>query len=164
MELHRTDMTVRSSISNAPNSRPPKGHASKKSWRMPLLPQIDRRANSNETLSDDRSRIQTDMESMEVKTWWKIRLFRGIVNDIRRRAPYYWSDWVDAWDYRVIPATVYMYFVRRRKEWDWSGVMLMTFCRQSRHSLVSIDSGHTPIQCHKLQTTSPYALAALDFL
>ncbi|KAL1882668.1 hypothetical protein VTK73DRAFT_1580 [Phialemonium thermophilum] len=33
-----------------------------------------------------------------------------MVNDIRRRAPYYWSDWKDAWDYRVIPATVYMYF------------------------------------------------------
>ena len=24
--------------------------------------------------------------------------------------PYYVSDWVDAWDYRVVPATVYMYF------------------------------------------------------
>lgn len=42
--------------------------------------------------------------------WWKIRLFRGMINDVRRRAPYYWSDWVDAWDYRVVPATVYMYF------------------------------------------------------
>ncbi|KAK1770390.1 HCO3 transporter family-domain-containing protein [Phialemonium atrogriseum] len=42
--------------------------------------------------------------------WWKIRLFRGMVNDVRRRAPYYWSDWSDAWDYRVVPATVYMYF------------------------------------------------------
>lgn len=44
--------------------------------------------------------------------WWKIRLFRGMVNDIRRRAPYYWSDWKDAWDYRVVPATVYMYFAK----------------------------------------------------
>lgn len=44
--------------------------------------------------------------------WWKIRLFRGMVNDVRRRAPYYWSDWVDAWDYRVVPATVYMYFAK----------------------------------------------------
>ncbi|OTB07809.1 hypothetical protein M426DRAFT_53153 [Hypoxylon sp. CI-4A] len=43
-------------------------------------------------------------------SWWKIHLFRGMVNDLRRRAPYYWSDWVDAWDYRVIPSTVYMYF------------------------------------------------------
>ncbi|KAK8065339.1 transporter [Apiospora hydei] len=42
--------------------------------------------------------------------WWKIHLFRGMVNDLRRRAPYYWSDWRDAWDYRVVPATVYMYF------------------------------------------------------
>lgn len=44
--------------------------------------------------------------------WWKIRLFQGMVNDVRRRAPYYWSDWVDAWDYRVVPATVYMYFAK----------------------------------------------------
>ncbi|KAH8882750.1 hypothetical protein GQ53DRAFT_883900 [Thozetella sp. PMI_491] len=42
--------------------------------------------------------------------WWKTRLFRGMINDIRRRAPYYWSDWTDAWNYRVVPATVYMYF------------------------------------------------------
>ncbi|KAH7008262.1 HCO3 transporter family-domain-containing protein [Ilyonectria destructans] len=42
--------------------------------------------------------------------WWRIHLFRGMVNDVRRRAPYYVSDWRDAWDYRVVPATVYMYF------------------------------------------------------
>lgn len=44
--------------------------------------------------------------------WWKIRLFRGMINDVRRRAPYYLSDWIDAWDYRVIPATIYMYFAK----------------------------------------------------
>lgn len=44
--------------------------------------------------------------------WWKIRLFHGIANDLRRRAPYYLSDWLDAWDYRVVPATVYMYFAK----------------------------------------------------
>ncbi|KAF2854937.1 hypothetical protein T440DRAFT_464258 [Plenodomus tracheiphilus IPT5] len=42
--------------------------------------------------------------------WWKTRLFSGMINDIRRRAPLYLSDWKDAWDYRVVPATVYMYF------------------------------------------------------
>ncbi|KAK4137561.1 hypothetical protein BT67DRAFT_415027 [Trichocladium antarcticum] len=42
--------------------------------------------------------------------WWKIRLFRGMVNDVRKRAPYYASDWTDAWNYRVVPATVYMFF------------------------------------------------------
>lgn len=44
--------------------------------------------------------------------WWRVRLFRGMVADVRRRAPYYWSDWADAWDYRVVPATVYMYFAK----------------------------------------------------
>jgi hypothetical protein len=29
---------------------------------------------------------------------------------VRRRAPYYVSDWTDAWDYRVVPATVYIVF------------------------------------------------------
>lgn len=44
--------------------------------------------------------------------WWKVHFFRGMIQDIRRRAPYYWSDWTDAWDYRVVPATVYMYFAK----------------------------------------------------
>jgi hypothetical protein len=44
--------------------------------------------------------------------WWKVHLFRGMVKDVRRRAPYYASDWLDAWDYRVVPATVYMYFAK----------------------------------------------------
>jgi hypothetical protein len=37
--------------------------------------------------------------------WWKIHLFRGMMHDIRRRAPYYISDFTDAWDYRVVPST-----------------------------------------------------------
>ncbi|KAG6039152.1 hypothetical protein E4U41_003113 [Claviceps citrina] len=44
--------------------------------------------------------------------WWRVHFFRGMVNDVRRRAPYYKSDWLDAWDYRVVPATVYMYFAK----------------------------------------------------
>ncbi|KAJ6781938.1 hypothetical protein PWT90_04096 [Aphanocladium album] len=44
------------------------------------------------------------------ESWWHIHPFRGMINDIRQRAPYYLSDWTDAWDYRVVPATVYMYF------------------------------------------------------
>lgn len=43
-------------------------------------------------------------------SWWKTRLFRGVIEDVQRRAPFYWSDWRDAWDYRVVPATIYMYF------------------------------------------------------
>lgn len=61
--------------------------------------------------------------------WWKIRLFRGMINDVRRRAPYYWSDWVDAWDYRVIPATVYMYFAK----YDYPRHQLLTPCGRCYH-------------------------------
>ncbi|TVY26393.1 Anion exchange protein [Lachnellula hyalina] len=55
--------------------------------------------------------------SRHVAKWWKIRFFRGMVHDVRRRAPYYGSDWLDAWDYRVVPATVYMYFAKRWSNW-----------------------------------------------
>ena len=41
-----------------------------------------------------------------------MHLFRGMVKDIKRRVPFYWSDWLDAWDYRVVPATVYMFFAK----------------------------------------------------
>ena len=55
-----------------------------------------------------------DMASTRPKkdSWWKIHLFRGMIKDVRRRLPYYVSDWTDAWDYRVVPATVYMYFAK----------------------------------------------------
>ena len=35
-----------------------------------------------------------------------IHPFRGIVLDVRARAPFYISDWTDAWNYRVVPATL----------------------------------------------------------
>ena len=49
---------------------------------------------------------QSTRSSRRSPKWWKIRLFKGMIDDVERRAPYYWSDWRDAWDYRVIPATV----------------------------------------------------------
>ncbi|RWA05066.1 hypothetical protein EKO27_g10038 [Xylaria grammica] len=58
----------------------------------------------------DRRSTANSRKTRPAPRWWKIHLFRGMINDVRRRAPYYWSDWIDAWDYRVVPATVYMYF------------------------------------------------------
>ncbi|KAG9240298.1 HCO3 transporter family-domain-containing protein [Calycina marina] len=52
----------------------------------------------------------TGSGSRKPEKWYQISLGRGMINDVRRRAPFYWSDWADAWDYRVVPATVYMYF------------------------------------------------------
>ena len=62
--------------------------------------------------SHEVSRAPTTASSRSKKKWWRIKLFRGMINDARRRAPYYWSDWRDAFDYRVCPATVYMYFTK----------------------------------------------------
>lgn len=56
--------------------------------------------------------IASEDKSSTRDAWWKIHLFRGMINDLKRRAPYYASDWLDAWDYRVVPATVYMYFAK----------------------------------------------------
>lgn len=63
-------------------------------------------------LENTASRGTRSSKPPRAPKWWKIRLFRGMINDVRRRAPYYWSDWKDAWDYRVVPATVYMYFAK----------------------------------------------------
>lgn len=40
----------------------------------------------------------------------RVRLFHGIIQDIRARLPYYRSDWTDAWNYRVVPATALIFF------------------------------------------------------
>ncbi|KAF8158230.1 HCO3 transporter family-domain-containing protein [Crassisporium funariophilum] len=41
---------------------------------------------------------------------WLRRFGSGIALDIRARAPWYLSDWTDAWNYRVVPATALIFF------------------------------------------------------
>lgn len=36
----------------------------------------------------------------------------GVWNDICSRIPYYASDWTDAWNYRVVPATALIFFAK----------------------------------------------------
>jgi boron transporter len=36
----------------------------------------------------------------------------SIISDIRARAPWYLSDWTDAWNYRVVPATALIFFAK----------------------------------------------------
>ena len=42
----------------------------------------------------------------------RVKVGAGILRDIRARAPWYWSDWKDAWNYRVIPATALVFFAK----------------------------------------------------
>ena len=109
-----------------PSQPPTSSHPSqKKSWSQ-SLPSI-RSARSNRPTESGRQQRQQSQRNMSrqqshssggshatasAERWWKVHLFQGMVKDIRRRAPYYWSDWTDAWDYRVVPATVYMYFAK----------------------------------------------------
>jgi hypothetical protein len=89
-------------------------HQKRNSWqnRLHSLKSISKSARgmSGRQLEHSQSR-QTTASSRQAK-WWRIHYFQGMINDIQRRAPYYWSDWKDAWDYRVVPATVYMYFAK----------------------------------------------------
>ncbi|KAH7913423.1 HCO3 transporter family-domain-containing protein [Hygrophoropsis aurantiaca] len=41
---------------------------------------------------------------------FSLNLCSGIVQDVRARLPWYQSDWTDAWNYRVIPATALIFF------------------------------------------------------
>jgi hypothetical protein len=54
-------------------------------------------------------RKDEESNSGKRKQAWYIRWIKGwgsgMRNDIVHRLPYYWSDWTDAWNYRVVPAT-----------------------------------------------------------
>lgn len=77
---------------------------------------VDRQDGAQEN-SQRRASTAASVHSAQDK-WWHVHFFRGMINDVKRRAPYYWSDWTDAWDYRVVPATVYMYFAKYVRS-DW---------------------------------------------
>lgn len=40
------------------------------------------------------------------------QLGSGIILDIQARTPWYLSDWTDAWNYRVVPATALIFFAK----------------------------------------------------
>jgi hypothetical protein len=55
-----------------------------------------------------------DPRPWSTRSWsYQNRPFRGIVSDISRRLPFYWTDWThDVWNNRVLAATVRMYFLK----------------------------------------------------
>ncbi|OBZ71230.1 hypothetical protein A0H81_08573 [Grifola frondosa] len=55
------------------------------------------------------------LRSNKTRTWFQdIRIGSGIIRDFRSRLPYYASDWTDAWNYRVVPAIVLIFFAKTR--------------------------------------------------
>lgn len=46
------------------------------------------------------------------RSYRMLRPGRGMWHDVRRRLPYYWSDFKDGLNYRTAAATVRIYFVK----------------------------------------------------
>ncbi|EDR13322.1 uncharacterized protein LACBIDRAFT_309054 [Laccaria bicolor S238N-H82] len=61
-------------------------------------------------LSHTKERRQSGEHRRSTLRTWFGCLGKGIILDFRARAPWYWSDWVDAWNYRIIPATALIFF------------------------------------------------------
>ncbi|KAH8683165.1 HCO3 transporter family-domain-containing protein [Tricladium varicosporioides] len=99
------------SLTHSPSNTQPAG--GRKSWKQ-RLDFLSAPISNFSTREDghglNRPSTNASPRNDHMPKWWRIQLFRGMINDVRRRAPFYWSDWTDAWDYRVVPATVYMYF------------------------------------------------------
>ncbi|APA07849.1 hypothetical protein sscle_03g026190 [Sclerotinia sclerotiorum 1980 UF-70] len=100
------------------STRAPQNISTAKAWRNRFnsLATSDTNSTSHNTEAmDEHNGLQTantntSTRSRHIPKWYKIRWFKGMADDVKRRAPFYLSDWTDAWDYRVVPATIYMYF------------------------------------------------------
>ncbi|KAI0393416.1 anion exchange protein 4 [Xylariaceae sp. FL0594] len=106
--MSATTHARQSLTTGASNPGPERGTDTDANEAAVILPPPEDPSSTHHTGSRSKKRKKKRKNTSE--RWWKIHLFRGMVNDVRRRAPYYASDWRDAWDYRVVPATVYMYF------------------------------------------------------
>ncbi|CCH45818.1 Sodium-driven chloride bicarbonate exchanger [Wickerhamomyces ciferrii] len=67
--------------------------------------------NSNKDVSNEHDYEKNDDTPKSFhKKLFKIKLFNGIIKDLQDRLPLYKSDWLDSWNYRVIPATILTFF------------------------------------------------------
>ncbi|KAL1744076.1 HCO3 transporter family-domain-containing protein [Schizophyllum fasciatum] len=77
-----------------------------------MFPQDVSAASEKKPIEVERSAAPSSATLHSSKGWLhRLRsLGLGIRRDIRARAPYYWSDWRDAYNYRIIPATALIFF------------------------------------------------------
>ena len=61
-------------------------------------------------MTPDRSRNRGISARFHPSGLLQLEIGAGILRDIRARVPWYWSDWKDAWNYRVLPATALVFF------------------------------------------------------
>jgi hypothetical protein len=69
-------------------------------------------SSSSSSTMQNRPRIGGIPARLHLASLIRVKIGAGIVRDIRARAPWYWSDWKDAWNYRVLPATALVFFAK----------------------------------------------------
>lgn len=81
---------------------------------LPPLPSTGTSPLHNATLqSRMTSRASKPVQGIQSRlTTWARTLGAGIIQDIKARAPWYLSDWKDAWNYRVVPAAALIFFAK----------------------------------------------------
>lgn len=57
------------------------------------------------------------------KKKWSATPFKGMVADLKRRAPHYWSDWTDGFHTRVLSSTLFMVFTSIAPAITFAGVL-----------------------------------------
>lgn len=80
---------------------------------LPIL-RMDRRRSSDQedqlpvtigSQSQPETTATSRQSKIDRKLPWYKWVGRGMYLDVKRRIPYFASDWKDAWNYRVVPAT-----------------------------------------------------------
>lgn len=96
----------------------------------------------------------TTVKIPPVRLAWLRGLGSGIRNDVRARAPWYWSDWRDAWNYRVIPATALIFFAK----WVIYYIAQLLFSAHSYSHVPSVLPG-IAFSLDLIETTEQYGVA-----
>ena len=91
-----------SSLTNAENDKLPFPGESKE----------DPISSSSSSTMQNRPRNRGIIARLHSAGLFRVKIGAGIARDIRARAPWYWSDWKDAWNYRVLPATALVFFAK----------------------------------------------------
>ncbi|TFK48706.1 hypothetical protein OE88DRAFT_1713837 [Heliocybe sulcata] len=99
-----------------------------------------RPANQLSIKEESRTSAKDALNESSVGTSQRTRIGSGILQDIRSRLPWYWSDWKDAYNYRVIPSIVLIFFsnvlpgiafsldlIERTNQYGVSEVLLSSF-------------------------------------
>jgi hypothetical protein len=73
------------------------------------LPFSKRNVDPDDALGREHTRQSQATSTSKANAWWKTRLFSGMVHDVRRRLPFYWSDWTDVYMYfaNILPALAF---------------------------------------------------------